>query len=119
MYRNEVLKPKQKQRLTEQLGRTKESQSGFYTSKEWKYLRNKHIKENPICIECEKNGRVRSAEVVDHIKSVDEFPMLALDPTNLQSLCNYHHISKTNADKKAKRIMKGRELMKKFETKRG
>jgi len=121
LYRKEVMKPEQKKRLTEQRGRTKESQSGFYNTKEWKVLRSRFIKENPICCECEKRGKIRYAEVVDHIKAIDEYPELNLEYTNLQSLCNYHHIRKTNNDKRLKneaiRLQRGTELMKKFETK--
>jgi 5-methylcytosine-specific restriction endonuclease McrA len=121
MYREQVLKPKQRQRITEQKGRTKESQSGFYNSKAWKQLRARHIAEHPICVECEKEGKIRPATVVDHRIPVDEDQTRSLDSVNLQSLCDYHHIRKTNADKarrnKEKRLEAGRKLMKQFEQK--
>jgi 5-methylcytosine-specific restriction endonuclease McrA len=120
MYRDQVIKPKQRERFTEQKGRTKESQSGFYTTKEWIAIRDRRRSENPICIECEKQGRIRPMKIVDHIISIEERPDLALDYSNTQSLCDYHHILKTNADKKRanhlRRLETGRKIMKDLET---
>ena len=120
MFREQVIKPKQKERLTEKIGRTKESQSGFYTTKEWIAIRDRRRTENPICFECEKKGMIRAMKVVDHIISVSERPDIALDYSNTQSLCDFHHILKTNADKKRankiKRLESGKSIMKDLET---
>lgn len=120
MYREQVIKPKQKERFTERKGRTEASQSGFYTSSAWIKVRDRRRKESPICIECEKQGRIRPMKIVDHIISVEERPDLALDLSNTQSLCDFHHTLKTNADKKRanhlKRLETGRKIMKDLET---
>jgi 5-methylcytosine-specific restriction enzyme A len=118
MYRDEVLKPQQKKRITEQLGRTRESQEGFYNSPAWKKIRDQRRRENPICQECERKGIIRPMNVVDHIIPIDEDPALALYYDNTQSLCTGCHVRKTNNDKKKKakriRIEKGRKIMEKY-----
>ncbi|HBL77732.1 MAG: hypothetical protein A2W90_02505 [Bacteroidetes bacterium GWF2_42_66] len=120
IYREQVLKPAQRERLTEKIGRSKASQLGWYNTPQWKDLRNAHIKANPFCVECEKRGRIVQAEVVDHIKPVDDYPELFLDSSNLQSLCNFDHRLKTLRDKKekaaAERINKGKKLMNDLES---
>jgi len=40
-----------------------------------------------LCQRCKRYGRMRQATVVHHIKHLDEYPELALDPSNLVSLC--------------------------------
>ena len=119
MYREQVIKPKQKERLTEKIGRTKESQSGFYTTSAWIKIRDRRRIESPICVECEKQGKIRPMKIVDHVFSIEERPDLALEYSNTQSLCDYHHILKTNADKKRaneiKRLESGRKIMEELE----
>ena len=117
LYKEQIIRPKQRERITERFGRTKKSQAGFYNSKAWQTLREWFISEHPICAECEKEGRVRPTKIVDHIKPVDLYPELALSCNNLQSLCDYHHIRKTNEDKKQRKLIQGSELMKQIETK--
>lgn len=119
MYRNEVIKPKEKERVTERIGRTIESQSGFYASSNWVKMRDRRRLENPICQECEKKGRITHMQIVDHIIPIDERPDLALEFSNTQSLCSFHHVLKTNADKKRKNRLKhlesGQKIMKELE----
>lgn len=115
-----MLAPKQRERQTEQFGRTKESREGKYNTAAWKRLREQHISDSPLCVECEKKGRYVSAQVVDHIKPADEAPELFYDRNNLQSLCNFHHQLKTNADKARRnreaKLERGRQIMKQFES---
>jgi 5-methylcytosine-specific restriction endonuclease McrA len=121
LYRNEVIKPQQRKRFTEQAGRTKESQAGFYNTKAWKMLRDKRRRANPICQSCEKKGMIKPMKIVDHIIPIDEAPELALNFDNTQSLCNFCHILKTNKDKKEKekrkRLEQGRKIMAELENK--
>ena len=49
---------------------------------------------NPICIECERNDRISTAEVVDHIKEIADGGSV-WDISNLQSLCDRCHRTKT------------------------
>ncbi|WP_407270033.1 HNH endonuclease [Radiobacillus sp. PE A8.2] len=87
--------------------KTKEQKRKFYDSGSWKQMR-KRIKQrdNYECQECKRRGRLtidtneysESAKrkkimlVVDHIKEVEDYPELALDEGNLQTLCvNCHN----------------------------
>lgn len=53
---------------------------------------------HPLCAECARNGRLKAAEVVDHIVP---FPVCRdfFDESNLQSLCADCNIAKGNRDK--------------------
>lgn len=121
MYREQILKPKQRQRFTEQKGRTEASRKGFYTSKKWKQIRNKRRLENPLCQHCEQEGIIKPGKIIDHIIPVNEAPYLALDYDNTQHLCFKHHNIKTKEDKQAKeqrqKIERGKKLMQQFESK--
>lgn len=57
----------------------------------WDKVRALKIKQNPLCEECLKHGIVSPAEIVHHIKPVDEYPELLLDMENLVSLCRQCH----------------------------
>lgn len=87
--------------------KTKEQKRKFYDSKAWKLLREDIKKrDNYECQECKRQGRVtidtneysESAKrkkimlVVDHIKELEDYPELALDPDNLETKCvNCHN----------------------------
>ena len=69
----------------------------YYNSKYWYRLRNYHIANNPLCVDCAKNGITRAADEVHHIVSFlwfteqrDRWTAL-LDSDNLVSLCNSCH----------------------------
>ena len=66
-----------------------------YQSKEWRALRDVYIKQNPICEECIKKGKVTPAQDVHHIKSPfsknNVNQQLLLDYNNLMSLCKQCH----------------------------
>lgn len=63
--------------------------------KDWYAVREVFIKEHPLCLFCEQEGKVVPAEVVDHIISISEDPSLRLVKSNLRSLCKRHHDSRT------------------------
>ena len=73
----------------------------FYWSKPWKDLRLKVLRRDRyICVDCtqkclgkKKNGFTPH---VDHIEPRLKRPDLALDITNLQTLCSKCHSKKTN-----------------------
>lgn len=60
----------------------------FYQSGAWQKLRNAHIARHPNCALCGKPGRK-----VDHKQPRRLRPDLALDPRNLQTLCDGDHES--------------------------
>jgi 5-methylcytosine-specific restriction protein A len=71
--------------------------STFYHSKAWRMTRKFYIKENPLCEQCTRDGRITGGQMVDHIKPISYGPIsLRLDQSNLQTLCNNCH-NKKNA----------------------
>jgi 5-methylcytosine-specific restriction protein A len=59
--------------------------------------RKRWLQLHPLCVECEKEGKVRAADVVDHITPLwkggrDDYE------ANGQSLCTAHHDEKTKAE---------------------
>lgn len=59
-----------------------------YTSEKWRH-KAEHIKrrDNYMCVRCKRYGKMRPAQIVHHIKHVDEYPELAYEDSNLESLC--------------------------------
>ena len=69
----------------------------LYQSKLWAVTRDIMLSEEPLCRTCKKNGRIRLAQVVDHIIDITVSPHLCLDLDNLQPLCYECHNEKTFA----------------------
>lgn len=72
---------------------------GFYQSDEWRAVRYSALARSRGC--CELCGREPADGVrlhVDHIKPRSKYPDLALDPENLQVLCDDCNIGKSNTD---------------------
>lgn len=72
------------------------AQSQRLTGRPWRRLRDEVLQGNPLCVECERVGRVELAVEVDHRVA------LAIggsnDRTNLQPLCRACHVAKTQRD---------------------
>ncbi len=66
----------------------------FYTSSRWRKLRAWHLREHPLCCECERRGRTVIATIVDHITLIKQGGA-PLERTNLQSLCGPCHSRKS------------------------
>lgn len=65
---------------------------GFYRTYAWKKKRAKIlIRDKGACQECKRRGRYRAAEVVHHIKHLQDEPGLALTDDNLESVCKECH----------------------------
>lgn len=69
----------------------------FYHTPAWRNLRAKFIRENPMCVECERQGIVEVGKVVDHIIPIRKGGA-KLDEANLQTLCVRHHAIKTGKE---------------------
>lgn len=82
--------------------KTLEQKRKFYDSRDWKRKRARVLKrDNYECQECKRNGLVtidtneysESAKrkkimlLVDHIKELEEYPELALEEDNLETMC--------------------------------
>lgn len=63
-----------------------------YQSQKWKRKRLKILRrDNYLCQECKRYGKMIAAREVHHIKYSDEYPELAYDDNNLISLCHACH----------------------------
>lgn len=66
-------------------------------SKAWKVLRREKLRANPVCEECEKEGKCTIATEVHHITPVEsvsgeeQMKRLMFNYTNLKSLCHACH----------------------------
>ena len=65
----------------------------FYGSGEWKRIRARQLKREPLCRTCLAAGRIRAGNTVDHITPMrdDGSPR---DPANLQTQCATCHQQK-------------------------
>lgn len=76
---------------------TRPSSSVRGYDRQWRKLRNKFIKQNPLCAHC--LPKVVPAQHVDHIVPFSgKSDPLRLDWKNLQSLCQACHTRKTKAE---------------------
>lgn len=85
---------------------------GFYQSVAWRRIRQLALhRDHYLCQECLRNGRIRNATEVHHIKPLEEHPGLALDLDNLKSLCwDCHEATKSREKKGA--VPKGVRVIK-------
>ena len=69
-----------------------------YTSR-WAHASKEYLKEHPLCVECQKHGKVTPATEVDHIKPWNDCGQwdreLFWDESNWQALCHECHSRKT------------------------
>ena len=61
-------------------------------------LREQLLREEPLCRMCKAKGRIRTAEIADHIVPIAKGGATH-DITNLQPVCKECHQDKSNADK--------------------
>lgn len=57
----------------------------------WQQARKRFLHANPLCVYCEREGRVTPATVVDHIEAHRGDMKLFWDESNWQALCATHH----------------------------
>lgn len=64
----------------------------------WQMLRKQKLSSNPLCQDCQEEGKVIAASEVHHVipcekaKSVREMEQLMFDYNNLRSLCHDCHV---------------------------
>lgn len=64
----------------------------FYKSVAWQKARELAlVRDSYMCQKCLRNKRVTKANVVHHIKELRDYPNLALELDNLESLCHSCH----------------------------
>ena len=86
--------------LAYQDNRPTSAQRGYDSA--WRKLRALHLAQHPYCVMCEAMGKVERATEVDHIVPHKGDDALRLDPENLQSLCAWHHKSKTARERQGR-----------------
>lgn len=57
----------------------------------WQQARAQFLREHPLCVMCDADGRVEAATVVDHITPHRGDQSLFWRRSNWQSLCSTHH----------------------------
>lgn len=88
-------KPWQEDRVP--FGRRSVNNYDFYNSTAWRKKSKRHKELNPFCVECEKEGVIAAVEFTDHIIRIEDGGDKFSDE-NLQSLCGYHHNSKSGKE---------------------
>lgn len=64
----------------------------FYHTTAWKRKRRKILeRDHNSCQRCRQRGRYRRAVTVHHVKHLKDVPELALEDSNLLSLCSECH----------------------------
>jgi len=71
----------------------KKTSAGRGYSYQWQQARARYLKEHPLCVMCQKLGRVEAAHVVDHITPHRDDKKLFWDRSNWQALCDHCHSS--------------------------
>lgn len=74
----------------------------FYATTTWRKCRDAFIKANPLCSHCESRGRIKAADVADHIVERRDGGA-DYDHANLQALCSSCHNTKTAAERRKRR----------------
>jgi 5-methylcytosine-specific restriction protein A len=77
--------------LRRQLEPDRAEAHAFYCSARWRRLRSAFLADNPLCVECLKSERLTPATIAHHRVERLAAPRRALDPTNLEALCNPCH----------------------------
>lgn len=78
---------------------TKQSRARFYGSSEWRKLRQFVLERDHYeCQWCKAEGRVTTDAIleVDHIKELAQHPELAMELSNLRTLCKDCHNKRHN-----------------------
>ena len=70
------------------------AQERGYTAR-WQRARRTFLAQHPLCAECERQGRLTGATVVDHVIPHKGDMVLFWDSENWQSLCKTCHDVKT------------------------
>lgn len=67
----------------------------LYDTVSWKKIRISFLSDNPLCVECLKDGHYKMAKIVDHLVPHKGDINMFYDLNNLQALCKKHHDRKT------------------------
>ena len=65
----------------------------LYDSQKWRKARKRFLKQNPLCVYCQRSGRTSAATIVDHIVPHKNNKKLFWNEKNWQALCKNCHDS--------------------------
>lgn len=82
-----------KQKACFNRGKRNASELGYNYA--WQRARKQFLLDHPLCQECQRNGRITAANVVDHITPHKGNQELFWDQSNWQALCQSCHSKKT------------------------
>jgi 5-methylcytosine-specific restriction protein A len=80
----------------------KKERDAFYASVRWRRLRAAHLASHPLCEVCLRDDKLTEATAVHHVRERLEAPHLALDPDNLESICDACHTAEHNERRRTK-----------------
>ncbi|HCG9221686.1 TPA: HNH endonuclease [Vibrio parahaemolyticus] len=92
-----------KKRARKSSARYEDKYKSFYGSPEWRSLRDKKLRKDPLCEDCKDNGFIREGKDVDHVIEIKDDWSLRLDITNLRTLCRSCHMRKTARERTNRR----------------
>jgi 5-methylcytosine-specific restriction protein A len=81
----------------------KESSTARGYTYEWQQARLEWLQQHPLCVMCQRAGRVTAATVVDHIKPHRGDMVLFWNRDNWQSLCATCHSARKQRMERAQR----------------
>jgi len=79
-----------RQQTHKRYNRQRDESDKFYSTVVWRRFRDHYLIMHPLCVDCEEEGDIEPAVVVDHIKPFKERPDLGLDEDNVRGLCRRH-----------------------------
>lgn len=71
----------------------------------WQKVRDAWLRDHPLCVYCERFGKLSAATVVDHIIPHRGDYKLFTDADNLQSLCKHCHDSHKQRLEKSGKVL--------------
>lgn len=81
-------------------GYFRERSNDLYHTARWTRLARAYKDTHPLCVECQKQGRITPATCVDHIVPFPICREYFFDTRNLQALCDQCNNEKGQRDKK-------------------
>jgi hypothetical protein len=86
--------------MATQLEQASDERRSLYNTQRWLRVRRQFLSEHPLCIECEREGLVVAAVVVDHREGHQHRNWRARfwDPSRWDGLCIDHHNAKSAAE---------------------
>jgi len=96
---NLMSKERAKKRARKSTSFMTKTNKAFYGSAQWKALRERKIRKDPLCQICLTKGFLNEGKDIDHIVEIKDDYSLRQEITNLQTLCRSCHMYKTNQER--------------------